>query len=91
MDLTSLPMSHWKPTARHIAETRISLAKAADLLRMEGTGGGGLSKLLAAEKLYRRAATYAEGGAAAHLTRTADHCRQVYERLKKQRQRRKAG
>lgn len=89
IDLVSKPLTPRQLTPRHIMETRISLAKAGDLLRMEGEGGGGLSKLLAAEKLFKRAATYADGGAAAHLIRTADHCRQIYERMKKAKQRKK--
>jgi hypothetical protein len=71
MDLTSLPLSPWNPTDRHITETRISLAKAADLLRME-------CRYVRAEKLYYEAARYAEGGAAAHLCRAARLCRQLH-------------
>ena len=79
-DLTSKPLSPYDLKDRQITELRVSLAKAADLLRMDG-------KLLTAEKLYRRASQYADGGAAKHLIRTADHCRQIYERQKKAKQR----
>lgn len=75
MDLTSLPGTPWKITARHVNESRIALAKSADLLRIEG-------KFIPAEKLYLRAATYADGMAAQHLIRLADHCREQFEQAK---------
>jgi hypothetical protein len=76
MDLTSLPGSPWNITPRHVKESRISLAKSADLLRIEG-------KFIPAEKLYLRASSYAEGMAAVHLIKLADHCRTEFLRIKK--------
>jgi len=70
--LLAEPLPQWTPTTRHVTETRIALAKSADLLRMEG-------KFAQAEKLFRKAAKYAEGGAVAHLLRTADQCRTQFD------------
>lgn len=80
MDLTSLPFSPWTVTQRHVTETRVALAKSADLLRIE-------QRYLKAEKLYREAARYADGMAAKHLLKLADHCRTAYEAEKKRKQR----
>jgi hypothetical protein len=83
MDLTSLPGSPYTLKDRQVTEARIALAKAADLLRMEG-------RLVRAEALYRQACRYADGGAFDHLVRLADHCRTQYEAQKRAKARKSA-
>jgi hypothetical protein len=65
------PGSPYTLKPRQVVQARCALAQAADLLRMEG-------KFLKAEKLYREAAKYTDGGAAAHLNRLARFCRSQY-------------
>ncbi len=76
MDLTSKPGTPWKITDRHVTESRVALAKSADLLRIEG-------KFFPAEKLYLRASSYADGRAATYLIQLADHCRAEFLKRKK--------
>jgi len=76
MDLVSPPLSPFSLTPRARIELRISLARAADLLRMEGN-------LCQAERLYLKATRYADTpGAVEHLNRLAAHCRQIYSARK---------
>ena len=66
-DSRSKPGSPYRLTDRQVQQARIALAQAADLLRMEG-------RFRKAAALYREAARHADGMAAAHLIKMAQHC-----------------